>query len=56
MDICWFCGEIFQNGEWVGFSVEFDTYFHMECLNDALKDPDHQEATIIAKEIDSIYH
>ena len=45
---CWFCHT--DDGE-MHFSTEFDTYFHMDCLEKELtKRPHNPEAEIIADE------
>ena len=43
---CWFC--YMDDGE-MHFSTEFDTWFHMDCLNKEL-DAGNPEAEIIATE------
>ena len=43
---CWFC---YMDDEDMHFSTEFDTWFHMDCLNKELEDG-NPEAEIIATE------
>lgn len=45
---CWFC---YTDEGQMAFSTEFDTWLHLECLNEALEDdPKHPEALIIKRE------
>jgi hypothetical protein len=46
---CWYCST--DDGEMV-FCHEFDTFLHLECLKEELKDadPDNLELQIIARE------
>lgn len=50
---CWFC---YTQSEKMSFSIEFDTYFHLECLKAALEKstPEQcdEEAEIIGREFD----
>lgn len=46
---CWFCHSDEGN---MFFSWEFDTYFHLKCLEQCIRCPDDQEAQIIGREFD----
>lgn len=44
---CWFC--YCQNGD-LSFDEEFDTFYHLHCLQIKLKnDPHNREAKVMAK-------
>lgn len=41
---CWFCGE--EKGKDLVFDIEFDTYVHLHCIAEALKE-NHEEAKLM---------
>lgn len=43
---CWFCFNDTPQG--LVFDTEFDTFVHLSCLNEAVKDPNDEEAQIMA--------
>lgn len=43
---CWFCHHDTPQG--LVFDFEFDTWIHLSCLNEAVKDPNNEEAQIMA--------
>jgi len=43
---CWFCHHDTQQG--MVFDFEFDTWVHLSCLNEAVKNPNDEEAQIMA--------
>ena len=45
---CWYCC---TKDDDLVFCCEFDTYVHLECLEEALKDPDNREAQIMKREL-----
>lgn len=46
---CWYCGE---DDEDLDFTVEFDAYVHLKCVQNAVNaDPNDREAQIILKDI-----
>ena len=49
---CWFCED--DGGE-MFFSIEYDCYFHMDCLTKELEKHYNPEAEIIAEEFDVPY-
>lgn len=44
---CWFCKQDDEH-EPLYPEREFDTFVHLTCLKQALKDPDNEEANIMA--------
>jgi len=46
---CWYCYNK-DNLNDMEFSFEWDTNVHLECLKEALQDPNNEEAKIIARE------
>ena len=50
---CWFCHKAIENNEEYGFSMEWDAYFHTNCLEQALLSDDirtRREAQVVARE------
>ena len=51
---CWFCEQNSLNNYCDSFTTEFDAYFHMTCLEEALKhstpESEDREAEIIGRE------
>lgn len=43
---CWYCNDDAPQG--LVFDTEFDTFVHLSCLNEAVKDPNDEEAQIMA--------
>ena len=43
---CWYCHHDTPQG--LVFDFEFDTFVHLSCLNEAVKDPNDEEAQIMA--------
>lgn len=43
---CWYCYDDAPQG--LVFDTEFDTFVHLSCLNEAVKNPNDEEAQIMA--------
>ena len=50
---CWYCHKEIEDDNDCFFSCEFDTYLHLSCLHEAIKDKNDREATIIYGEVKS---
>ena len=54
MNICWFCGKEIEDKEnGIEFSWEFDTFFHIHCLENACENHEEydEELPLIVEEM-----